>query len=165
MPTRAISGLVIEEIVAGLQPAVAEIGEDLLHPALGLAKEDRVGVGHGLLGMEHGGDAAEDHLDALFPVDIGDLPAPFHLHGQHHRDADEIDRVVEIDGFKVLVDEVDIDIVGQGGGKDHRAVRRQVEFGLPGQFRPSGIDQFEFHERYQCTGCKRSALTRCMLRV
>ena len=95
--------------------------------------------------MEHGGDAAEDDLDPLVAVAVGDLPAPLHLHGQHHRDADKIDRVVEIDGFQVLVDKVDLDIIGQGGGKDHRAVRRQVEFGLPGQFRPLGVDQAEFH--------------------
>jgi hypothetical protein len=43
-------------------------------------------------------------------------------------------------------------------------MRRQVEFGLPGQLRPFGIDKFEFHGLCQIATGKGSALMRVMFR-
>jgi len=99
----------------------------------------------GLLGMQHGGDAAEDHLDAPGPVGVGDFPAASDLDRQHHGNAHQVHRVVEIDGLQVFVDEVHFDVCGQAGGEDHRAVGGQVKLGLLMQLGPAGVDDAEFH--------------------
>jgi len=49
------------------------------------------------------------------------------------------------DGIEVPAHEEAGSRVGQGCGKDHRAVRRQVEFGLAAQFVPLGVNQGETH--------------------
>ncbi|VTR63796.1 hypothetical protein DESC_10064 [Desulfosarcina cetonica] len=137
--------LIGQIIVDFSQPAVGQVVEEQFHASFGLAEEHRIGMGLGLLGMQHGGDAAEDHRHALGAVMVRDLPAAFDLHGQHHGDAHRIHGIVEIDVFKILVYEIDRHMLGQGRGKHHGTVGRQVELGLTGQFGPAGIDQFDFH--------------------
>ena len=73
----------------------------------------RIGVGHGLLGMQHGGDAAEYDRYANFAKGIGDFPTAFHLNGQHHGDADHIRSIVPVDGLQVFIDKRDVNIIGQ----------------------------------------------------
>jgi hypothetical protein len=50
----------VEKVVGRAQLARAQVGEDLLHAALGLAEEHGIGVGLGFFRVQHGGDAAED---------------------------------------------------------------------------------------------------------
>src|ERR1017187_746699 len=101
----------------------------------------------GFFRMQHGRDAAEDDLYPASSVLVGDGPAALDLAGKHHGDADEVDRTVEVDAFDVLVDEFYIHIRRKRGGENHRTVRRQVEFGLPGQLGPLGIDEAKLHVR------------------
>jgi len=120
-----------EEVVDGLEAVPPPVGEDLIHPTLGLAEKNGVGVLPCLFGMEHRSDPPADHPDAPAPVVIRDLPAPLHLAGQHHGDADKIDVVIGGKGLHVLVDELHLPIQRQGRGKDYRTVRGQMEFRLP----------------------------------
>jgi len=84
-------------------------------------------------------------LTPFLPVEISNLPAPLHLHGQHHGDPDHIDRLIKINGLQIFIHKINIDIIGQGGGKDNRPMRRQVKLGLPVQLGPLGIDELKFH--------------------
>ena len=136
--------LLVEMVVHRLERAFSEIGQHLFHAALGLAQKNRA-VRHALFRVQHGGNAAEHDPDPALPVLVGNGPAPLHLHGQHHADAHKIRGRVKVDGLQILVDKGNIHIVGQGCGKDHRAVRRQVEFGLAAQFVPLGVNQGETH--------------------
>ena len=128
-----------------MKAASLEVLEHCGDAPFDLAEEDRVGVGRHLLGMEHGGDAAEDHRHAPLAEFPRDLEGPRQLAGQHHRDRHQVGSGGEIDRLQVLVGEVDLDLRRQRGGKDHRAVGRQVKFGLAVEFGPAGIDQFQLH--------------------
>ena len=102
-------------------------------------------MGHGFLGMEHGGNPAKNHLDAFFAIRIGYFPASLDLHRQHHGDTDEIDRLIKIYFFQVLIDKIDFDIIRQGGSKNNRTMRGQMKLGLSVKLGPLGIYQFKFH--------------------
>ena len=95
-----------------------------------------------LLGMQHGGDSPENHGNPPFAIGVGDLPPPLDLDGQHHGDGDQVGGVVEIDFLEVLIDKIDRHPVGKRSGKDHGAVRGEVELGLVAELRPPGVDQF-----------------------
>ncbi len=158
-------GPVVEKVVDRLERPVAEIRYHGLHAAFGLAQEDGVRVRHGLLGVQHGGDPAEDDLDAPAAEGVGDPPGALDLNGQHHRDADEVRGLVEVERLDVFVDEDDLDLRRQGGGEHDRPVGRQVELGLPVELGPLGVDQQEFHRRWSFIAllCFRSrrAVTGC----
>ncbi len=110
-----------------------------------LAEEDRIGVARDLLGMEHGGDAAEDHRPAALAEFPRHLEGARQLAGEHHRDRHQVGGGLEIDRLEILVGEGDLDLRRQGGREDHRPVGRQVEFGLAVEFGPTGVDQFQLH--------------------
>ena len=128
-----------------MQASVFKIIEDGLHPAFRFAEEDGIGVPHRFVGMEHGRDTAKDDLNPPFPVPVGNLPAPLDLTGQHHGDADQIGRCVEVDPLDIFIRKINIHIIGQCCGKDDRSMRRQVKLRLPVQLLPFRVDQFKFH--------------------
>ena len=135
----------IEKVVNRLEPPGAQIGKDLLHAAFGFAEKNRIGVGLGFFGVQHGGDATKDDRYAPAPVFIGDRPAALDLTGEHHGNADKITRIVECEWFDVFVNELHIHVCGQSGGEYHRTMRGQVKLGLPGQLGPLGIDKAKPH--------------------
>ena len=133
-------------------PALREDSGDLLEVVdhlgeapLGLAEEDRVGVVRHFGRVQHGGDAAEDHRHPPFAKLPGDLEGPRQLRGQHRRDRHQVGGSGKIDRLQVLVGELQLDLGGDGGGEDHRSVRRQVEFGLPVELGPARVDQLQLH--------------------
>jgi len=73
---------------------------------------------------------------------------PFYLAGEHHGYADEIRRIVEVDGFHIFIDKIDFHVRRQRRGKDDRTMGRQVKLRLPFYFFPFRIDQFKFHNRF-----------------
>ncbi len=99
--------------------------------------------------MQHGGDAAEHHGNAAGTETVGNGPATFHLCGEHHRDVNNFHIFVEIDLFHVFVGEFYIDIFGQSGGKNHRAVGRQSEGGLPRKLVPARVYKSGFDSVHQ----------------
>ena len=70
---------------------------------------------------------------------------PFDLRRKHHRNTNEIGRIVNDDIFYVLIGEVDGYVFGNGRSHYHRSVRRKIENGLSFKFFPTGIYQFKFH--------------------
>ena len=50
--------------------------------------------------------------------------------------ARNIDGAARAKRLDIFVDEFKFDVFGQGGGEDHRAVRREMEFGLAAQLGP-----------------------------
>jgi len=101
-------------------------------------REDGVGVGRGLLGVQHGRDPPKITGTAPAAVGIGDLPAAPDLAGEHHGDGHRVGAVIEVELLHVLVDEGHRDLRRQRGGHDHRAMGWQVELGLAHELRPAG---------------------------
>ena len=132
-------------VVDGLQCPGLGVGDHRLHAAFGLAQEDAVRVGLRLFRMQHGRDAAEQHLHAAGAIGVGDFPCARDLAGQHHRHRHQIGGVRQIQRLHVFVHERDGHVRRQGRRKANRAVRGQMEFGLVPQLRPAGIDQFQLH--------------------
>ena len=100
---------------------------------------------HGLLGMEHGCNSAEYHLNPPFPISIGDFPPSFDLNSQHHGYSDKINRIIKIYGFKIFIDKFDVNVIRQSRCEDGRTVGGKMKLGQTFKFGPFGIDQFEFH--------------------
>ncbi len=107
---------------------------------------------HCFLGMEHGGYAAENNLDAPGPVLISNFPASLDLDSEHHGDTHKINLFVKVNFLQIFIHKVDINKVGQGSGKNHWAVGRQVKFRLAAELWPSGIYEFKFHYVYRRSG-------------
>ena len=136
---------VVHVVVDRLESPVPEVVEHRRDTPFHLAEEDGVGVAGHFFGMEHGGDAAEDHGQAARAEFPGDLKSPRQLTGEHDRYRHQVGGCFEVDRLEVFVGEVDLDLRRQGRGEDHRPVGRQVELGLTVEFGPTGVDQFQLH--------------------
>jgi hypothetical protein len=154
---------IVQVIIRFSQSAGLQVLQQLLHAPFGLSQKNGIGVGGGFVGVQHGGDPAEDYRDPSGSKAIGNCPPPFDLGGQHHGDSHHIGVGIEIDGFQVLVDKGYVHIVGQSGRKNHRAVGGEMKFGLIAEFGPTGVDQGELHGSSSCDSAMAS--TSCRVRV
>jgi len=131
--------LLRHEIIHFFQPAEPPVVEHLFHTTFRFAEQHCIGMTDRIFGVQHRGDTAEHHLFATPTEFFGNSPAAFHLCAQHHRNGNQVARIVEIDSFNIFVRKRHVNIFGQRGRKHYRPVRRQVKRRLTFQFFPAGI--------------------------
>ena len=116
-----------------LQVAGAGVGQHFWPEVIGFGDADRVRMVQRVFGHHVWIEPAHDHPNAPLAESIGNLARPRRI-GDHHRDAHQIVRAVEIDGVDVLIDDGQIDPVRCQRRQGLEAVERQS--GRPGAERP-----------------------------
>src|SRR6185369_7234639 len=132
-------------IVDFFQLALFQILQHAGKTAFSLSEEHGIGMFHGFIRMEHGGDPAENDRYPPGPEFCSYLPSPLDLAGEHAGYRHQVGLVIEIDLVDMFVCKHQFDIFRDSRCKADRSVGGKIEICLALELGPFRVYKFHFH--------------------
>jgi hypothetical protein len=127
-------------IVHWPQLAFTQILQHIFDAPFGFPDKNAIHMPSHFLAVQGGGYPTGDHFHPTALKMRRKLENAGKLRGKHYRNRHNVGRIVQVYGVHVLVGEFYVNPAWQGGREYYRAVRGQVELGLPLKLSPLRVN-------------------------